>query len=101
MRRLRQRPNQVSVLIFLVLGTLLPLVVTSPYWHSLLIVIGLYTMLGVGANMRFLEPERELVTERWYVDAYGYYAWGWFEDQPEGFDNRSFEGVILGISLVK
>ncbi|MFN8483357.1 MAG: branched-chain amino acid ABC transporter permease [Anaerolineae bacterium] len=48
MRRLRQRPNQVSVLIFLVVGALVPLVVTSPYWHSLLIVIGLYTMLGVG-----------------------------------------------------
>ena len=48
MHRLRQRPNQISVLIFLIVGAIVPLVVNSPYWHSLLIVIGLYTMIVVG-----------------------------------------------------
>ncbi len=48
MNRVLQRPNQLSVLIFLIIGGIIPLVVSSPYWHSLLIIIGLYTMLGVG-----------------------------------------------------
>ncbi len=63
--------------------------------------LGTYVMAGIGANLRILEGERRYTTERWYFDTYGHYVWGWFDKQPASLDQRDFEGVIFGLSIVK
>jgi tetratricopeptide (TPR) repeat protein len=63
--------------------------------------LGTYAMLGLGGNVRLLEREKEYTIERWYLDAYGYYVWGWFEEEPEDLSSRDFEGVIFGLNFVK
>jgi hypothetical protein len=62
---------------------------------------GTYTMAGVGANLRFHEREKELVTERWYVDVFGHYVWGHFREIPDGLEKRSFDGLMFGVNVVK
>jgi hypothetical protein len=63
--------------------------------------LGTYAMLGLGANLRVYEREKAYVTQRWYVDAFSHYVWGWFDETPDTLDDRSFEGLIFGLSLVK
>lgn len=63
--------------------------------------LGTYTMLGLGANLRFLEREKALYTERWYLDAYAHYVWGWFDEEPQDLEDNAFEGVIFGVNFVK
>ena len=63
--------------------------------------LGSYVMTGFGANLRVIEPERRHTTERWYVDAFADYAWGWFNNTPEGSDRKDFRGVVFGVNFVK
>jgi tetratricopeptide (TPR) repeat protein len=63
--------------------------------------IGTYSILGVGLKARLLEGEKTYAVERWYVDLFAHYTWGWFQDTPEGFDKRSFDGIIFGVNVVK
>ncbi len=63
--------------------------------------LGTYTMVGGGARLRVIEQERQYTTERWYVDAFVDYVWGWFKDTPAGFDQNDFHGVIFGVNFVK
>jgi len=63
--------------------------------------LGTYSMIGLGANLRVLEQERQYTTERWYMDLYVDYVWGWFSKTPEGEDGRSFDGVMFGVNFVK
>ena len=63
--------------------------------------LGSYLMTGFGANLRVIEPERQHTTERWYVDAFADYAWGWFNATPDGADRNDFRGVIFGVNFVK
>jgi hypothetical protein len=60
-----------------------------------------YSIVGLGADARLLEPEREHTLDRWYLDGFIHYTWGWFRDRPEGFDSTSFKGVVFGFSVVK
>lgn len=63
--------------------------------------LGSYVMTGFGANLRLIEPEHAHTTERWYVDAFADYAWGWFNNTPEGSDRNDFRGVIFGLNFIK
>ncbi|TFH15775.1 MAG: tetratricopeptide repeat protein [Lentisphaerales bacterium] len=63
--------------------------------------IGTYDMLGVGANLRIREGEKRYVAERWYLDIFAQYVYGWFRETPEGHDKDSFEGWMFGIDFVK
>ncbi len=60
-----------------------------------------YDMVGIGLNGRILEPEHAYTIERAYIDIYLHYVWGWFWDKPVDLDDKSFEGVVFGASLVK
>ncbi len=60
-----------------------------------------YSELGIGLHARFLEPERKFVTERWYIDFYAYYIWGWWWEEPIDEDQTDFEGFVIGVSLLK
>lgn len=63
--------------------------------------IGTYSLLGIGIKARMLEGEKQYSVERWYMDAFLHYTWGWFRDTPDGFDKRSFDGVVFGVNFVK
>lgn len=63
--------------------------------------IGTYSMVGVGVTARLLQGERRYSVHGWYLDGFVHYTQGWFEDEPEGFDERSFDGVIFGLNFVK
>lgn len=62
---------------------------------------GSYGLAGIGATLRLFEPERRHTINRIYADIFIDYTWGRFMSTPGGFDGRSFEGAIIGISLVK
>jgi tetratricopeptide (TPR) repeat protein len=63
--------------------------------------LGTYSMVGVGATARLLQAEQQYAFQGWYLDGFIHYTWGWFEDTPTGFDERSFDGIIFGVNLVK
>ncbi len=63
--------------------------------------IGTYVMIGAGANLRVLEQERQYTTERWYMDLFADYVWGWFDKTPQGYSGDDFHGVIFGFNFVK
>jgi len=63
--------------------------------------IGTYTLLGVGATARILQGEKKYALQGWYLDGFVHYTQGWFEDTPEGLDDRSFDGIIFGLNFVK
>ncbi len=63
--------------------------------------IGTYTLLGVGATARLLQGERKYSIHAWYLDGFIHYTQGWFDDEPDGFDDRSFDGVVFGLNFVK
>lgn len=60
-----------------------------------------YNMVGVGASIRFLEPEHKRVLERGYIDCYLHYVWGEFWETPVDLDDNAFEGIVFGISFMK
>lgn len=62
---------------------------------------GSYALAGLGANLRLYEPERRYVVDRFFLDLFAYYTAGTFESTPQGFDSRSFNGVMFGLNLVK
>ncbi len=63
--------------------------------------IGTYSLVGIGMKARMLEGEKRYSVERWYLDAFLHYTWGWFRDTPDGFEKRSFDGVVFGVNFVK
>ncbi len=62
---------------------------------------GAYGLAGLGATLRLFEPERRYTINRIYADIFIDYTWGQFMSTPDGFDGRSFDGPMIGISLVK
>lgn len=62
---------------------------------------GSYALGGLGASLRLYEPERRYVVDRFYLDLFAYYTAGAFESTPQGFNSRSFNGVMFGLNLVK
>ncbi|MBU0676997.1 MAG: tetratricopeptide repeat protein [Verrucomicrobia bacterium] len=63
--------------------------------------VGTYSYVGLGPSLRILDREREYATEKWYLDLYAHYTWGWFNETPEGFEDRNFDGLIFGVNFVK
>lgn len=63
--------------------------------------IGTYAYVGVGGDLRLLDWKRQYTVERWYLDVYAHYVWGWFNDTPEDFGEEDFEGVIFGLNFTK
>lgn len=63
--------------------------------------LGSYVLVGFGAKARLMEGQKTYTVERWYADLFAYYTWGWFDDRPEGFAERSFEGIMFGVNLVR
>lgn len=63
--------------------------------------IGTYSMVGVGATARLLQGEKRYTVQGWYLDGFIHYTQGWFEDKPEGLEDRSFNGVVFGLNFVK
>ena len=63
--------------------------------------LGTYAMVGAGADLRILEQERQYTSERWYLDLFADYVWGWFDKTPDGYDASDFHGVMFGFNFVK
>ncbi|GEM_PF-2778342 len=63
--------------------------------------IGSYVIASIGFEARFLEKERDALTERWYMDLFAHYAWGWFTDEPRIKGDRNFEGIWFGATFRK
>jgi len=61
--------------------------------------IGSYAIASIGFEARFLEKERDALTERWYMDIFAHYAWGWFTDEPRIEGDRNFEGIWFGATF--
>jgi len=62
---------------------------------------GSYVMAGPGLSARWFEGERSHTVDRWYLDAFLFYTWCVFEQQPETLSDRQFDGVLFGVSLTK
>jgi len=62
---------------------------------------GSYGLAGIGCSLRLFEKESRYLINRLYADIFAYYTWGQFMSTPNGFDDRSFDGVMFGINLVK
>ena len=63
--------------------------------------IGTYSLVGAGGQLRILEGEHQYTTERWYVDLFAHYTWGWFRDEPDGLNASDFDGLVFGVNFVK
>jgi len=62
---------------------------------------GSYGLAGIGATLRLVEPERKYTINRMFMEGFIYYTVGQFASTPAGFDGRSFDGLMLGVNLVK
>lgn len=61
--------------------------------------VGCYREIGLGISARFWEGERKYTVDRWYVEGFFGYKWGWFEYLPAGMTHHDFEGFFVGLSF--
>lgn len=63
--------------------------------------VGTYYYGGIGANLKWVSPEKAYSIHRWYLDLYAHYLWGRFSTAPTGTDSPDFEGVVFGLNWTK
>jgi tetratricopeptide (TPR) repeat protein len=63
--------------------------------------VGTYGYAGPGLSLRLLEGERALTRDRWAFTAHAHYVWGRFDLPPRNINGKTFEGWIIGVSLMK
>jgi hypothetical protein len=57
--------------------------------------------MGIGISGRFWEGEKKYTIDRWYLEGFFGYKWGWFEYLPTGMDHKNYEGFFVGFSFFK
>ena len=63
--------------------------------------VSCYREIGLGVSGRLWEGEKKYTVDRWYLEVFLGYKWGWFEFLPAGMSKSDYEGFFVGFAFSK